>query len=145
MAGAGDRGVLKLKGTWFSGNTPILIGAAMEGMNDAVRPEIAKTAIRDLHVPIDVELEVGDDLNALEAYLKGRGQQKVRFSRDNKGGVWVATKSQADGLVLLARQTGTRVQGFLRSNGKGGEEAANGNLTAKATLDRMGALKPPLK
>jgi len=145
MNGPGDRGVLKLEGTWFSGDTPILTSASMAGMNDAVRPEIAKTAIRDLHIPIEVELEIGEDLNMFEELLVERGQQKVRFSRDNKGLVWVALKGQEDGLVSLAKQTRTPTQKYLDANGRAREDVADHILTARAAFDRMAALKPPLK
>ncbi len=138
-----DRGVLKLKGTWFSGERPLLTSARMEGMNAALRPDIARTMIQDLQVPIEVDLEIGQDLNSFEEWWMQTPQKHVRLSRDNKGGVELYARCDSQEAILLARQARVPTQKYLDDKGRSREDVDR-QATARTVFERMGVLRPPL-
>lgn len=139
----GDRGVLKLKGTWFSGDRPVLTSARMEGMNAALRPDIARTMIQDLHVPIEVDLEIGQDLNSFEEWWMQTPQKHVRLWRDNKGAVHLDSGIESPEAILLSRQARVPTQKYLDERGRSREEVDK-KAVARTVFERMGVLRPPL-
>lgn len=143
--GSNDRGILELRGSWFSNSKLNINFAKMEGMNNALRPDIAKTAINDLKIPIYLELEVGNELGWADKNISHEVQPKVYFSRDEKGDYWFNTKQS--GFVMLAPKVGVRRQ--LNMGRSGNWYSLTTQNDAFTIVDKIfkkiGNMTPPLK
>lgn len=91
-------GILQINGEWHSGSRPSINSAKIDGLNQHLRPEISKTKIKNLRIPISCVFDVGYDVHWLETK---RVQEKVTLKRDEKGNVWAGDPHP--GIVPLAR------------------------------------------
>ncbi|MEZ4733111.1 MAG: hypothetical protein R3E79_38940 [Caldilineaceae bacterium] len=138
-----DRGVLQLEGRWLRGQALMLDRATMAGINAALRPDIARTPISKLKVPIIFRLEVGQELSFGEKYFNHREQPVVIIARDEQGNYWVRKTPASVALVIEA---GGRPQETLGEAGRGWEVTEDQvRKAAQVVFDMLKVVTPPLK
>ncbi len=90
-------GVLQVFGEWHNAK-PTINSAKIDGINQHLKPEISKTKIKNLKIPIRCTFDVGYDVS----WYEKRTQERVKFSRDEKNYIWLSDTS--GGFVSLAHQ-----------------------------------------
>lgn len=139
-----DRGVLHIDASWLDGQSLKLTSASMEGMNAALRPNIAATPVGKLKVPIQIRLYIGRELSWADKYISHKTQPVVTIKRNEAGQIWA---SFGGNQVWLARKAGHQPQQNIGRGGRIWETATDAQAFdgVGVVFEKMKDVRPPLK